>query len=127
MYYRDSAAAICVYDITNLESFKAIDSWVEELHNNTSDCLIAVVGNKSDLSDKEEVRYPEAKEFAMKHKTLFHTTSAKDRVGIDEVFVDIAKTLIERRISKLSTTKVKPQGVQIKKPGSQKQSRVCCK
>lgn len=72
------------------------------------------MGNKSDLSDKEEVRYQDAKEFAMKNKTLFHTTSAKDRVGIDEVFVDIAKTLIERRISKLSTSK--PKGVQIKKP-----------
>ncbi len=83
---------------------------MEELHNNTSDCLIAVVGNKSDLSDKEEVRYEEAKEFTSKHETLFHTTSAKERVGIDEVFVDIAKTLIERRLNKLSSGKTRPGG-----------------
>ena len=116
MYYRDSAAAICVFDITNADSFRSMDSWVEELHNNTADCLIAVVGNKNDLSDKEQVPYQEAKEFTTKNKTLLHMTSAKERQGIDELFVDIAKTLIERRLSKLSSKQRPPGSVQLKKP-----------
>ena len=53
------------------------------MRNNTRDCTIAIVGNKSDLSEKEAVKYSEARDFAVKSKSLFSTTSAKERIGID--------------------------------------------
>ena len=31
MYYRDAHAAICVYDITNAESFKGVQDWAREV------------------------------------------------------------------------------------------------
>jgi Ras-related protein Rab-22 len=33
MYYRGAAAAIIVYDITKLNSFKTLKTWVDELKN----------------------------------------------------------------------------------------------
>lgn len=49
MYYRGAHAAIVVYDITNLESFKRATSWVNELRERAPGVkVIALAGNKSD-------------------------------------------------------------------------------
>jgi GTPase SAR1 family protein len=34
MYYRNAAAAIVCFDITNVESFSKMQDWVEELNQN---------------------------------------------------------------------------------------------
>merc|ERR1711881_87980 len=53
MYYRGAAAAVIVYDITSKESFDAAKSWVVELQS--TDTLIALAGNKSDLDSDRQV------------------------------------------------------------------------
>lgn len=51
MYYQDAQAAILVYDMTYADSFESVKRWIDELRENSNvpDCLIAIVGNKSDL------------------------------------------------------------------------------
>ena len=52
-YYRSAAGALLVYDITNEESFKNVTTWLEEAQNNgSSELVVCLVGNKSDLEDK---------------------------------------------------------------------------
>merc|ERR1719326_910928 len=53
MYYRGAAAAVIVYDITSKESFDAAKSWVVELQS--TDTLIALAGNKTDLEANRQV------------------------------------------------------------------------
>ena len=63
LYYRDAAAAILVYDITNKETFKSLSYWVEELRNKADikGILLVVAGNKSDMTDQRKVTEKEAK------------------------------------------------------------------
>ncbi|EPQ27748.1 uncharacterized protein PFL1_04885 [Pseudozyma flocculosa PF-1] len=51
MYYRGSNAAVIVYDITSMQSFLDVKSWIEELRRNmASDLVIHIVGAKLDLA-----------------------------------------------------------------------------
>ncbi|KAG7277156.1 hypothetical protein CRUP_022619 [Coryphaenoides rupestris] len=52
MYYRGSAAAVIVYDITKLDSFQILKKWVKELkEHGPEDIVVAIAGNKNDLGD----------------------------------------------------------------------------
>jgi Ras-related protein Rab-2A len=52
-YYRGSAAALLVFDVTNRSSFESISHWLKEAKQNTSpQVTIAMVGNKVDLADE---------------------------------------------------------------------------
>ena len=56
MYYRNAAAAVIVYDITDGESFDKMKGWVLELQKMaSSDIVIAIVGNKVDMEESREV------------------------------------------------------------------------
>ncbi|XP_077830768.1 ras-related protein Rab-31 isoform X2 [Macaca mulatta] len=52
MYYRGSAAAVIVYDITKQDSFYTLKKWVKELkEHGPENIVMAIAGNKCDLSD----------------------------------------------------------------------------
>ena len=56
MYYRNAAAAVVVYDITNEASFDVLQEWVKELNRlGPANIVLAIAGNKCDLEDKREV------------------------------------------------------------------------
>ena len=56
MYYRNAAAAIVVYDITNEATFDILQEWIKELNRlGPPDIVLAIAGNKCDLEDKREV------------------------------------------------------------------------
>lgn len=58
MYYRGAQAAIVVYDITNQDTFGRAKNWVKELQRQASpNIVIALAGNKADLSSKRMVEY----------------------------------------------------------------------
>eukprot|EP00818_Percolomonas_sp_WS_P010983 CAMPEP_0117454606 /NCGR_PEP_ID=MMETSP0759-20121206/10890_1 /TAXON_ID=63605 /ORGANISM="Percolomonas cosmopolitus, Strain WS" /LENGTH=123 /DNA_ID=CAMNT_0005247803 /DNA_START=638 /DNA_END=1009 /DNA_ORIENTATION=- len=94
MYYRGAAAAIVVYDITNYDSFLRAKQWVKELQRQGSPSIvIALAGNKCDLSDKRKVDPSEAQSYADEHGILFMETSAKNDKNVNDIFVAIAKKL----------------------------------
>eukprot|EP00375_Theileria_parva_P003478 XP_766160.1 hypothetical protein [Theileria parva strain Muguga] len=54
MYYRGSAAAIIVYDITLKDSFDQAKSWIKELKSHVEpNIILALAGNKADLEDRK--------------------------------------------------------------------------
>merc|ERR1711988_1738984 len=64
MYYRGAAAAIVVYDITNRDTFQRAKQWVKELQRQGNpNIVIALAGNKSDLSTKRKVDPEEAESY----------------------------------------------------------------
>ena len=92
MYYQDAEAAVIVYDITFRESFDSAKNWIQDLRNNANvpDILIAMVGNKCDLTDNAEVALEEAHSFGRSIKAeIIKETSAKDSIGISELFSEI--------------------------------------
>ena len=56
LYYRDSNAAVLVFDYTNIESLKNLRYWLKELDDrvSTNDIVIKIAGNKFDLREQSE-------------------------------------------------------------------------
>mmetsp|Transcript_33670 Transcript_33670/g.86318 ORF Transcript_33670/g.86318 Transcript_33670/m.86318 type:complete len:142 (-) Transcript_33670:1944-2369(-) len=52
-YIRDSSIAVVVYDITSRSSFDSTSRWIDEIRTERgNDVVIALVGNKNDLTDE---------------------------------------------------------------------------
>ncbi|KAG7325367.1 hypothetical protein KOW79_011683 [Hemibagrus wyckioides] len=94
MYYRGAQAAIIVYDITNNDTFARAKNWVNELQKQASpNIVIALSGNKADLTNKRAVDFQEAQAYADDNGLLFMETSAKTAMNVNEIFMAIAKKL----------------------------------
>ena len=93
MFYKYAGAALLVYDITNNLSFEEIKNyWTEQIKEAApQDIILAIVANKSDLAEEEQVDEGEARNLAKELGALFCSTSAKNRNGIDDLFIQIAK------------------------------------
>uniref|UniRef100_A0A8C5IC74 RAB31, member RAS oncogene family n=1 Tax=Junco hyemalis TaxID=40217 RepID=A0A8C5IC74_JUNHY len=94
MYYRGSAAAVIVYDITKQDSFHTLKKWVKELkEHGPENIVMAIAGNKCDLSDIREVPMKDAKEYAESIGAIVVETSAKNAVNIEELFQGISQQI----------------------------------
>lgn len=61
-----------VYDITKANSFKVLKDWLEELKNSAPPgIIIAIVGNKIDLIEQQEVDYQDASNYAKVRKPFW--------------------------------------------------------
>ena len=86
-YYKSSACALIVYDITNRESFNNVNVWVEECKNQTAQTIfIVLVGNKSDLEDERQVTKEEGQELAEELGIKFYEASAKTGDNVKDIF-----------------------------------------
>lgn len=94
MYYRGAAAAIIVYDITNMDSFARAKKWVQELQRQgNANLVMALAGNKSDLASKRKVELEEGQKYADENGLFFMETSAKNAQNVNEIFYEIARKL----------------------------------
>ena len=90
-YYRNTAGALLVYDITRRETFMHISQWLQDAKTHgSSDMTVILVGNKCDLEHVRQVTTDEGKKFAQDNGLLFVETSAKTSHNVQEVmFVTI--------------------------------------
>ena len=93
IFYKDAKVIMLVYDITNAKSFEELKSyWYEMIKQNAdSDAIIAIVANKNDLYDSQQVKDEEAIEFARSVKAIFQSTSAKSDSGITSLFDNVGQ------------------------------------
>ncbi|TCD65470.1 GTP-binding protein of the rab/ypt [Steccherinum ochraceum] len=94
MYYRNANCAVVVYDITQTASLEKARSWIRELQRQADPSIvIALCGNKSDLSARRQVSQEEAKKYADEEGLMWGETSAKSGEGVADIFTAIAKKL----------------------------------
>ena len=93
LFYKDANAAILVYDITNKFSFEEIQNyWFGQVKDSAPEnIIIAIVANKLDLYENEQVDETIARKYAQDNNALFASTSAKNTSGIEDLFIEIAK------------------------------------
>lgn len=121
MYYKGAAAAIVVYDITSMDSYRTLQTWINELQEQgPENIVIAIAGNKSDLESEREVDAETARSYAASIGASFLETSAKTKANVDEIFVDISKNLPTAEPVQNYTNTLKLHA------GRQRQSSSCC-
>ncbi|CAG2174945.1 unnamed protein product, partial [Oppiella nova] len=90
-YYRGAHGIIVVYDVTNLESFKNVRTWLREIDLYACDDVNKIlVGNKCHLTTQKVVDYATANEFAEILGIPFLETSAKQATNVEQAFITIA-------------------------------------
>ena len=86
-----------VYDITDLESFQNLNTWLIEIEKNASKNVYKIlIGNKSDLESERKVTYEQGQEFAAQYGMKFIETSAKESKNVQEAFVTMTKEIISQ-------------------------------
>ena len=96
MYYKNAIAAIVVFDVTSRDSFEKCQKWVKELNEKAqANIVITIAGNKIDLDDRQ-VSKEDAEQFTSEHGLTYCEVSAKQNVGVEEMFKDIARKLPQR-------------------------------
>ena len=87
MYYRNANCAVVVYDITQTASLEKARSWIRELQRQADpSIIIALCGNKLDLSARRQVTQEEAQKYAEEEGLLWFETSAKTGEQVTDVF-----------------------------------------
>ena len=99
MYYRGALAALVVYDITNNDSLIGAKAWIKELRKRgQTGCIIAIVGNKTDLEEKRQVSTLKARNYAIEQSCIHIETSAKTAHNVERLFEIIASILPKKNI-----------------------------
>ncbi|TRZ17909.1 hypothetical protein HGM15179_009179 [Zosterops borbonicus] len=99
-YFRSGEGFLCVFSITELESFAATADFREQILRVKEDENVPflLVGNKSDLEDKRQVSVEEAKNRADQWNVNYVETSAKTRANVDKVFFDLMREIRARKM-----------------------------
>ena len=138
MFYKDANAAILVYDITNKFSFEELQKyWIEQVKESSPrNIILAIVANKSDLIEYEQVDEGTARQFAKDNDALFAVTSAKQISTVESLFLDIAKKYtgtdsaltLEEKDEIEEFRKIRKESVKITKETQQKEQKKkrCC-
>jgi len=101
-YYRGSAGAVIVYDVTNRASFEhSYTSWLNNLESATKEQIPKMLlGNKSDLSDQVEVQRKDGERAALDKNMSFFETSALTGDNVQVAFETFVKRLYEKEAAK---------------------------
>lgn len=96
IYFRNSTAAVAVYDQTSRPSFEHLDTWIKTFTEIAgTDTVVTIAGNKCDLFESIEVPFDEAKEWATSRGFNIGSTSARSGSGVKQLFSDLAKELVK--------------------------------
>ena len=130
-YYKSSACAFIVYDITEQKTFYDVTSWLNDCRDLCyKDILIYLIGNKNDLEDKRQVSQEEGQKFAEENNLVFFETSALTGNNIEEIFVQSATELVKRLESGELKADFNNSGIKVfnynKDSENSKKKKGCC-
>lgn len=99
-YFRNTSAAIIMYDVTSRSSFDGVKAWLEELEaaGLSPDAIaLVIVGSKADrAADERAVPMELGRELADSLGAVHLEASSKDGTNCAEVFEHVARVLAER-------------------------------
>ncbi|KAI8899531.1 P-loop containing nucleoside triphosphate hydrolase protein [Globomyces pollinis-pini] len=89
-FYKDTHGVILVYDISDISTYASLKRWIEEFKQYcTTDVILYVLGNKSDLEEKREVTFEQGEQMADMCKARFFEVSALNGTNVDDMFSEL--------------------------------------
>jgi small GTP-binding protein len=109
LYYRNAKAAIVVFDASNDQTFHQAKRCLQDLKKHVpDDIVLSICANKIDKMENSngvrsspsqiDEKLKDAVDFAKQYKAAFFQTSAKDNIGVNEIFQDVARRLLKMHI-----------------------------
>ena len=99
-FYKSSSLAILVYSIDNEDSYKNLETWLNDIkiHSNP-DIKIILIANKVDLEDKRAISKEKGETFCDEHNlNFFMETSAKTGFNAENLFMEAGLLLYKEYI-----------------------------
>ena len=97
-YYKGAHGIVLIYDITNNQTFEKLDFWYNIVKESCDDALLAIIGNKKDLYEEEQINEEDAIKKAESFNATFGLTSAlEEDTGFDEIITKVIKTYIQNK------------------------------
>jgi small GTP-binding protein len=115
-YYKGAHGIVLLYDVTSPASFSNIKNWISQIKDNTSDKVkMCIVGNKIDLPEERKVSYEEGVRLASEYNLKFFECSAKNNIGISDIFQYLVDGIYEANKDSLKESRVSLKENKIKK------------
>ncbi|KYO41932.1 ras-related protein Rab-3A [Alligator mississippiensis] len=103
-YYRGAMGFILMYDITNEESFNAVQDWSTQIKTYSWDnAQVLLVGNKCDMEDERVVSSERGRQLAEHLGFEFFEASAKDNINVKQTFERLVDIICEKMSESLDT------------------------
>ena len=101
-YLNGASAALILYDTTNRESFEDIQNWIQIIDENTDNIVKVIIGAKSDLVEKKEVPFEEARALSSELKCggIPIETSSKTGENVEQAFMNVAQEILKKLMQK---------------------------
>ena len=108
-YFSGAAGGVLVYDITNRNSFNALDYWLKQIRQNAGNIPVVLAGNKIDIAAQRKVSTEEAQKFANEKNLMYLETSAKTGVSVPDLFTGLVEVIYKTEIKKPKDAKKKEE------------------
>eukprot|EP01084_Bolivina_argentea_P204149 348587_1 len=94
-FYRQGAAFLIVYSITNPHSFTHAKSFKDKIirarDHDSPPIAIMLIGNKCDLQDERQVQQSDGQKLADKWNCPFQEVSAKELINVTHIFEELVR------------------------------------
>jgi len=130
IYYRGADAAILVFDVKESESLDAVTMWIKELRSAQGvpeNIAIMIAANKVDEETEVDPKtcsieiVRQAAKLAEKESAMLLCTSGITKIGLDKLFVGIAKDLLANQ-----KTTSPQENIQLNKQQQKPATSGCC-
>ncbi len=88
-YYKDVDSILLMFDVTNKDSFEAIEQWISSIKDNVHNSKIILIGNKIDLNEKRIINKKDAQKKADDHNIKYYECSCFNGINIDETLNEL--------------------------------------
>ncbi|CAH2296290.1 ras-related Rab-3C [Pelobates cultripes] len=103
-YYRGAMGFILMYDISNEDSFNAVQDWSTQIKTYSWDnAQVILVGNKCDMEDERVISTERGKHLAEQLGFEFFEASAKDNLNVKQTFERLVDIICDKMSENLET------------------------
>ena len=104
--YKGADGILLMYDVSNINSFKHIKNWINDIENNITvpknKLALIIIGNKSDLPESEKkVDKKDMTDFENKFKYKIIEASAKTDKNVNESIIALIDKMLELGLGKV--------------------------